>query len=51
MDVWLYVVLPSGCIDQDDIIKAELLTAGQLQLSISWSPALVDANSMHFVMM
>ena len=41
---WLFIVLPTGAIDTDDGIKTELITSELLQLSISWPPALLDAE-------
>ena len=41
----VFIVLPTGTIDRDDGIKVELATSDKLQLSFSWSPALLDADS------
>ena len=40
----LFIALPTGCIDREDAVKAELSTADSLQLSFSWPPALLDAD-------
>ena len=40
----VFIVLSTGVIDTDDRIKTELITSQQLQLSISWLPALLDAE-------
>ena len=40
----VFIVLPTGAIDTDDGIKTELMTSEQLQLSISWPPALLNAE-------
>lgn len=38
------IVLPTGAIEREDGIKAELVTSEQLQISLSWPPALLDAD-------
>ena len=40
----VFIVLPTRIIDMEDGIKAELVTFDQLQLSFSWSPALLNAD-------
>ena len=42
----VFVVLPTGTIDRTDGVKAEFVSAEKLQLSFSWSPALLDANGL-----
>ena len=39
-----FVVPPTGSLDIEDKIKAELVTSEQLQISFSWPPSLTGAH-------